>query len=160
MHQFPISRRLALTIKKNSDKIIDLATSNGNTLEIKTFWLPQFPVIDAEVYLLVSKVRSLKFPVTRAAITQQALLVHEKLLKSKDDEKYKTFTTSKGWVDNFAKGFGLSSVSLSGKAGSGDSASVLWGISKIREKLKSFSRKCISNVDKTGLLFKLLPRRT
>lgn len=125
MHQFADSCRLVLTIKTDSKKIFDLATSTGNTSEIKTFRQPHFPMIDADVYQFVSKTLSLKFPVTRDIITQRALLVHKKLFKSEVNKKYNMFTVSKGWVENSTKRFGRRSVSFSGEAGIGDAVSVL-----------------------------------
>lgn len=61
MNQFAISRRSALTIKKDSNKIIDLAISTEDTLKIKTFQQSHFTMIDAEVYQFESKAQSLKF---------------------------------------------------------------------------------------------------
>lgn len=54
----------------------------------------------------------------------------------------------------------MSSISLHGEAASASVQEAAHGISELRLKFTSFDKDCISNVDETGLLFKLLPRQT
>lgn len=70
------------------------------------------------------------------------------------------FTASKGWAINFAKQHALRSMTLSREAASTSIAAVAHDVNTLRKNLSNYSLDCNSNMDETGLFYKLLTRRT
>lgn len=108
--------------------------------------------------------RNMKLPVTQAVLKTRALLICYRLLSSAlpqfDKDRIAKFTVSKGWVTWFLKCHALRSVWLYKKVGSTSAADVAQKLSELCAKLRSYDPECIFKVDKTGIFFKLLPRRT
>ena len=64
------------------------------------------------------------------------------------------------WAKNFMKRDNIHSVQPYGEAGSVDQAAIKEGMDDIRALCAKYPARFIFNVDKTGLQWKLLPRRT
>lgn len=105
-----------------------------------------------------------KILVTLTILIAKTLLIKESMLWTKSNEaktkELGRFTASHGWVVGFVKRHGLRSIALYGKVGSIKTAQAVVCIKEIREKLWEYTPTEIDNVYGTGLLFKLLLRRT
>lgn len=122
MQKFKISCRIASNTKKNAERILQLADNDARSLSTTTVRHPHFLLVKMEVYCFAVSARSLKYPVTQAAITKRALIERERLLKislsEEDRSKVSSFAASKGWLFNFIRCHEIRSVASSGKAGS------------------------------------------
>lgn len=93
--------------------------------------------------------RSAKVTLLDAATTSAALKA-----------KLETFMAGQKWAKNFVKRQNLRSKVLHGEAGSVNPERIKESMNEIREACKKYPPSRIFNVDETGILWKLMPRRT
>ena len=72
----------------------------------------------------------------------------------------KTFMAGLKWAKNFVKRQNLQSKVVHGEAGSVNEGLIKEGMGEIREACKECPPSRIFNVDETGILWNLMPKRT
>lgn len=121
--------------------------------------------VDTIVLDLFEKARVGKIAVSRDVIQAFARSAKVTLLGAATTSaavkaKLETFMAGQKWAKNFVKRQNLQSKVLHGEAGSVNPELIENGMSEIREACKEYPPSRIFNVDETGILWKLMPRRT
>lgn len=121
--------------------------------------------VDSIVLDLFEKARVGKIPVSRDVIqafgrSAKATLLEAASTSDAVKQKLEVFMAGQTWVRNFVKRQDLQSKVLHGEAGSVDPELVKEGMTEIREACKKYPPSRIFNVDETGILWKLMAKRT
>lgn len=124
-----------------------------------------FFVIEDILYNFVQVCRAHWMPVNTSTLRLWALLLQDEIvtgggIEDEEVQKMKIFTGSKGWAINYAKRHALWLVTLFKKGASANVAAAAHDMSTLRKNLSHYSLNCIFNMEKTGLYYEILPRRT
>lgn len=121
--------------------------------------------VDAIALDLFDKARAAKISVSRDVIkafgrSAKATVLAAPTTSAATKSKLETFMAGETWCRNFLKRQNLRSKMLHGEAGSVNPELVKEGMEKIRDACKKYPPSMIFNVDETGILWKLMPKRT
>ena len=121
--------------------------------------------VDAIVLGLFEKARIGKIAASRHVLqafglSAKATFLEAPTISAAVTSKLEMFRAGEKWCRNFVQRQNLKIKVLHGEAGSVNAQLVKEGMEKIREACKNYPPCWIFNVDETGIMWKLMPRRT
>ncbi|CAM9431297.1 unnamed protein product [Choristocarpus tenellus] len=145
-------------------KELEMQLLAGGKGDEKAVRKPQFPEVDSMVLGFVEEARRAGLPVSRETIRSFGRKAKAQLLGKKppgaDTKGLESFDGGEKWAKNFLQRHGMISVSLNGEAGGLDKETIAQSLRKSLDTFKKYPLCDINNTDETGILYKVMPRRT
>ena len=123
----------------------------------KAMKVEMYHKLDNALYLWFRQKREKGIPVTGPILLEKATEFHSLLYPESPN---KTFNGIYDFQWRFRNRFGIKSLVISGEKASADVAAADEFVSFFNDLTNGYSLDQISNCDKTGLFYKMLPRRT
>ncbi len=165
MYKFGASSRLVTKLKREGAAMLKEAEKNGHSSQSKSLRRGQYPEIEEMVYRFIELARSCKIPVTQITIKERSRPYTRRNSPPQRLDQCLTGTTRKlygiYWMVRAlcqAARHKVNRVAWQGASATVESAAE--DMAKLRDRLREFDIGCIYNGDETGLLYKLLPKRS
>lgn len=164
MKTFGISVRACNRIKTEAPQLEKKAKSLKNNSNQKSDKPCLFPEVEGHLLVFIDIARVARLAITRDTIRVRALEFRDKILQSCQDEQkaqmLRSFRASDHWITMFARRNKLRSVISREELPGNQDQKAKHAIVNLRLALHQYDADNIYNVAETGLLYRLLPKRT